>query len=182
MTSFAIRGLFSRAAVTRPVLTRQAWRSVSRVATSQPPAASLPQLSNFSNLLLASVSAAAAAGAVSLHDASSPAGPGTSLSDAGSGTSQYHFIADAAEKAAPAVVNILAQVRQMQGFQQRVGAATGSGFIVSDSGLIVTNAHVVSGPGGGARDHPLLSAPPAPAPVRRNSSLDDQTRPWTESL
>ena len=50
-----------------------------------------------------------------------------------------YFIADAAAKAAPAVVNILVQ----QDGALPVGSS-GSGFIVSSDGTVLTNAHVVS--------------------------------------
>ena len=48
-----------------------------------------------------------------------------------------NFIADAAEKASPALVNIKVE----SSFQQ----SSGSGFVVDSSGLILTNCHVVSG-------------------------------------
>ncbi len=56
-----------------------------------------------------------------------------------------NFIADAAERASPAVVNIqcIAKGRFMSGI------AGGSGFIISSDGMIVTNAHVVSMANGG---------------------------------
>jgi S1-C subfamily serine protease len=53
----------------------------------------------------------------------------------------FNFIADAAEVAAPTVVNILCEIRQYGGI---AGLATGSGFIVDSSGLVATNAHVVA--------------------------------------
>lgn len=57
-------------------------------------------------------------------------------------SSRFNFIADAAEVAAPAVVNILVDVRGPMGMG---GLATGSGFIVSATkGLVATNAHVVA--------------------------------------
>ncbi len=55
------------------------------------------------------------------------------------------------EKAAPGVVFITAQVvqdSQSSPFglpQQQQGQATGSGFVIDDKGLILTNAHVVEG-------------------------------------
>ncbi|KDO24525.1 hypothetical protein SPRG_10340 [Saprolegnia parasitica CBS 223.65] len=49
-----------------------------------------------------------------------------------------NFIADAVEKAAPAVVNITIDYGHLQ------GSSSGSGFILERSGLIVTNAHVVA--------------------------------------
>jgi len=57
-------------------------------------------------------------------------------------SSRFNFIADAAEVAAPAVVNILVDVHGPLGMS---GLATGSGFIVDSSkGLVATNAHVVA--------------------------------------
>ena len=65
--------------------------------------------------------------------------------------SGFNFIADAAAEAAPAVVNLLVEVRGAFGEK---GIATGSGFIFDASGLVATNAHVVapaiSGGGGGS--------------------------------
>ena len=52
----------------------------------------------------------------------------------------FNFIADASEVAAPAVVNIVAEMRTA--FLS--GMASGSGFIIDASGLVATNAHVVS--------------------------------------
>lgn len=51
-----------------------------------------------------------------------------------------NFIADAIEESMPAVVNIKMDVRQ--GFQ--TGQSSGSGFIITEEGLVVTNAHVVA--------------------------------------
>ncbi|KAL4530046.1 hypothetical protein Ndes2437B_g08428 [Nannochloris sp. 'desiccata'] len=51
-----------------------------------------------------------------------------------------YFISDAAFKAAPAVVNILVQ---QDGVMPGVGSS-GSGFIVSPDGSVLTNAHVVA--------------------------------------
>lgn len=63
---------------------------------------------------------------------------------------QFNFIANAAEKTAPAVVYIEIHNEAMRRYvsqardrkQQPVGA--GSGFIVTDYGIILTNAHVVN--------------------------------------
>ncbi|OQR92703.1 serine protease family S01B [Achlya hypogyna] len=49
-----------------------------------------------------------------------------------------NFIADAVEKAAPAVVNITIDYGHLQGM------SSGSGFILDPMGLVVTNAHVVA--------------------------------------
>jgi HtrA serine peptidase 2 len=51
------------------------------------------------------------------------------------------FVADAAEIAAPSVVNLSVKVGGMRG--NIVGESTGSGFIFSEDGFCVTNAHVV---------------------------------------
>ncbi|XP_075468229.1 serine protease HTRA1 isoform X2 [Ascaphus truei] len=56
---------------------------------------------------------------------------------------KYNFIADVVEKIAPAVVHI-ELFRMLPFFKREVPAATGSGFIMSEDGLIVTNAHVVT--------------------------------------
>ena len=55
-----------------------------------------------------------------------------------------NFIADAAEVASPAVVNIITNTG--------LGQSSGSGFIVSKRGFVVTNAHVVQN----ARDGSVL--------------------------
>ncbi|XP_060950957.1 serine protease HTRA1B-like [Limanda limanda] len=56
---------------------------------------------------------------------------------------KFNFIADVVEKIAPAVVHIELYRKTM--FSKReVAVASGSGFIVSEDGLIVTNAHVVA--------------------------------------
>ncbi|OCT96446.1 serine protease HTRA2, mitochondrial [Xenopus laevis] len=55
----------------------------------------------------------------------------------------FNFIADVAEKTAPAVVNI--EILDTHLFSRReVAVSSGSGFLVSPDGLIVTNAHVVA--------------------------------------
>uniref|UniRef100_A0A4W4H564 HtrA serine peptidase 1 n=3 Tax=Electrophorus electricus TaxID=8005 RepID=A0A4W4H564_ELEEL len=56
---------------------------------------------------------------------------------------KYNFIADVVEKIAPAVVHI-ELYRKMVFTKREVAVASGSGFIVSEDGLIVTNAHVVA--------------------------------------
>ncbi|XP_062269899.1 serine protease HTRA1B [Platichthys flesus] len=56
---------------------------------------------------------------------------------------KFNFIADVVEKIAPAVVHI-ELYRKMMFSQREVAVASGSGFIVSEDGLIVTNAHVVA--------------------------------------
>lgn len=56
---------------------------------------------------------------------------------------KYNFIADVVEKIAPAVVHI-ELYRKLVFSKREVAVASGSGFIVSDDGLIVTNAHVVA--------------------------------------
>ncbi|KAJ8264447.1 hypothetical protein GJAV_G00149270 [Gymnothorax javanicus] len=56
---------------------------------------------------------------------------------------RYNFIADVVEKIAPAVVHI-ELFRKMTFSKREVAVASGSGFVVSEDGLIVTNAHVVA--------------------------------------
>ncbi|KAM6964573.1 serine protease HTRA1B-like [Tautogolabrus adspersus] len=56
---------------------------------------------------------------------------------------KYNFIADVVEKIAPAVVHI-ELYRKMVFTKREVAVASGSGFVVSEDGLIVTNAHVVA--------------------------------------
>ncbi|XP_051784628.1 serine protease HTRA3a isoform X2 [Erpetoichthys calabaricus] len=56
---------------------------------------------------------------------------------------KFNFIADVVEKIAPAVVHIELFLRHPL-FNRNVPLTSGSGFIMSDTGLIVTNAHVVT--------------------------------------
>ncbi|MGH0130931.1 UNVERIFIED_CONTAM: hypothetical protein FKN15_003133 [Acipenser sinensis] len=56
---------------------------------------------------------------------------------------KYNFIADVVEKIAPAVVHI-ELYRKLTFSKREVAVASGSGFVVSEDGLIVTNAHVVT--------------------------------------
>ncbi|XP_033885862.1 serine protease HTRA1B isoform X2 [Acipenser ruthenus] len=56
---------------------------------------------------------------------------------------RYNFIADVVEKIAPAVVHI-ELYRKLTFSKREVAVASGSGFVVSEDGLIVTNAHVVA--------------------------------------
>ncbi|XP_029382105.1 serine protease HTRA3 isoform X2 [Echeneis naucrates] len=62
---------------------------------------------------------------------------------AGSPRYKFNFIADVVEKIAPAVVHIELFLRHPL-FGRNVPLSSGSGFVMSDNGLIVTNAHVVS--------------------------------------
>ncbi|XP_078285250.1 serine protease HTRA1-like [Rhinoraja longicauda] len=57
---------------------------------------------------------------------------------------KFNFIADVVEKIGPAVVH-LELYRRVPFTNREVSVASGSGFIVSEDGLIVTNAHVLSG-------------------------------------
>ncbi|KAM9426563.1 serine protease HTRA3 [Pholidichthys leucotaenia] len=56
---------------------------------------------------------------------------------------KFNFIADVVEKIAPAVVHIELFFRHSL-FGRNVPLSSGSGFVMSENGLIVTNAHVVS--------------------------------------
>uniref|UniRef100_A0A3B4TKL7 HtrA serine peptidase 3 n=1 Tax=Seriola dumerili TaxID=41447 RepID=A0A3B4TKL7_SERDU len=56
---------------------------------------------------------------------------------------KFNFIADVVEKIAPAVVHIELFLRHPL-FGRNIPLSSGSGFVMSDNGLIVTNAHVVS--------------------------------------
>uniref|UniRef100_A0A673T3K9 HtrA serine peptidase 3 n=1 Tax=Suricata suricatta TaxID=37032 RepID=A0A673T3K9_SURSU len=56
---------------------------------------------------------------------------------------KFNFIADVVEKIAPAVVHIELFLRHPL-FGRNVPLSSGSGFIMSEAGLIVTNAHVAS--------------------------------------
>ncbi|KAM9558259.1 serine protease HTRA1A-like [Salvelinus alpinus] len=56
---------------------------------------------------------------------------------------KYNFIADVVERIAPAVVHI-ELYRKMAYSKREVAVASGSGFVVSEDGQIVTNAHVVA--------------------------------------
>ncbi|KAM4854893.1 serine protease HTRA3 [Thomomys bottae] len=56
---------------------------------------------------------------------------------------KFNFIADVVEKIAPAVVHIDLFLRHPL-FGNNAPLSSGSGFIMSEAGLIVTNAHVVS--------------------------------------
>ncbi|XP_068597195.1 serine protease HTRA1A-like [Brachionichthys hirsutus] len=56
---------------------------------------------------------------------------------------KYNFIADVVERIAPSVVHI-ELFRKMTYSKREVAVASGSGFVVSEDGLIVTNAHVVA--------------------------------------
>uniref|UniRef100_A0A674BB29 HtrA serine peptidase 1a n=1 Tax=Salmo trutta TaxID=8032 RepID=A0A674BB29_SALTR len=56
---------------------------------------------------------------------------------------KYNFIADVVERIAPAVVHI-ELYRKMTYSKREVAVSSGSGFMVSEDGQIVTNAHVVA--------------------------------------
>eukprot|EP00615_Pteridomonas_danica_P008512 CAMPEP_0114344298 /NCGR_PEP_ID=MMETSP0101-20121206/11309_1 /TAXON_ID=38822 ORGANISM="Pteridomonas danica, Strain PT" /NCGR_SAMPLE_ID=MMETSP0101 /ASSEMBLY_ACC=CAM_ASM_000211 /LENGTH=383 /DNA_ID=CAMNT_0001479565 /DNA_START=120 /DNA_END=1271 /DNA_ORIENTATION=+ len=55
--------------------------------------------------------------------------------------SSFNFIADAAAVASPAVVNVVVNIGNGLGL---IGQASGSGFLIDSSGLVATNAHVVT--------------------------------------
>ncbi|XP_077161368.1 serine protease HTRA4 [Paroedura picta] len=56
---------------------------------------------------------------------------------------KFNFIADVVEKVAPAVVH-LELFRRLPYSNKEVLVSSGSGFIVSEDGLIITNAHIVT--------------------------------------
>ncbi|XP_040887056.1 serine protease HTRA3 isoform X1 [Toxotes jaculatrix] len=64
-------------------------------------------------------------------------------SQAASPRYKFNFIADVVEKIAPAVVHIELFLRHPL-FGRNIPLSSGSGFVMSENGLIVTNAHVVS--------------------------------------
>uniref|UniRef100_A0A1A8Q4S5 HtrA serine peptidase 3a n=1 Tax=Nothobranchius rachovii TaxID=451742 RepID=A0A1A8Q4S5_9TELE len=72
-----------------------------------------------------------------------PPGAGHSLVRLSSPRYKFNFIADVVEKIAPAVVHIELFVRHPL-FGRHVRVSSGSGFIVTHTGVIVTNAHVVT--------------------------------------
>uniref|UniRef100_UPI0037E89691 serine protease HTRA3 isoform X2 n=1 Tax=Semicossyphus pulcher TaxID=241346 RepID=UPI0037E89691 len=67
----------------------------------------------------------------------------TGTSQAVSPRYKFNFIADVVEKIAPAVVHIELFLRHPL-FGRNIPLSSGSGFVMSENGLIVTNAHVVS--------------------------------------
>ncbi|KAM3623077.1 uncharacterized protein V6R79_006537 [Siganus canaliculatus] len=73
----------------------------------------------------------------------SASGAGSSLLRPGSPRLKFNFIADVVEKIAPAVVHIELFIRHPL-FGRQLRLSSGSGFIVTHSGVIVTNAHVVT--------------------------------------
>ena len=56
---------------------------------------------------------------------------------------QFNFIADVVEHVAPAVVHIEVDLTEASYFGTVYGISNGSGFIVDEKGVILTNAHVV---------------------------------------
>lgn len=57
-------------------------------------------------------------------------------------TKTLNFLADAVEVAAPAVVHVEVN-SQHRSFRYGAHSASGSGFIVTEAGVVLTNAHVV---------------------------------------
>ncbi|XP_072233067.1 serine protease HTRA3-like [Leuresthes tenuis] len=72
-----------------------------------------------------------------------PCDTDTGSSHAASPRYKFNFIADVVEKIAPAVVHIELFLRHPL-FGRNIPLSSGSGFVMTDSGLIVTNAHVVA--------------------------------------
>ncbi|KAM9717834.1 serine protease HTRA3 isoform 2-T2 [Menidia menidia] len=72
-----------------------------------------------------------------------PCQASTGPSHAASPRYKFNFIADVVEKIAPAVVHIELFLRHPL-FGRNIPLSSGSGFVMTDSGLILTNAHVVS--------------------------------------
>ncbi|CAJ1086450.1 serine protease HTRA3 [Xyrichtys novacula] len=72
-----------------------------------------------------------------------PCETGTGPLNSASPRYKFNFIADVVEKIAPAVVHIELFLRHPL-FGRNIPLSSGSGFVMSDNGLIVTNAHVVS--------------------------------------
>ncbi|XP_075870206.1 serine protease HTRA1A-like [Nelusetta ayraudi] len=70
-------------------------------------------------------------------------GKGTTQKNPDSPRHKYNFIADVVERIAPSVVHI-ELFRKMTYSKREVAVASGSGFVVSEDGQIVTNAHVVA--------------------------------------
>ncbi|KAM9364106.1 serine protease HTRA1A-like [Pholidichthys leucotaenia] len=68
---------------------------------------------------------------------------GTAQDNPDSPRHKYNFIADVVERIAPSVVHI-ELFRKMTYSKREVAVASGSGFVVSEDGQIVTNAHVVA--------------------------------------
>ena len=56
---------------------------------------------------------------------------------------QFNFVADVVEIIAPAVVHIEGENRQDRFMGHVMSSSSGSGFLVSEDGLVLTNAHVV---------------------------------------
>merc|ERR1711871_500751 len=158
----------------RPVAARLRRPSLAPAPTANPRARFRCQTFNFSSpstpnsLRFSAEGTTVAAGAVALAAAfsvaavtahtdpasASPASPASNARDDLSSSASTKspsqrflspdFISDAVSRAAPALVNLTVEV---SGWGGAIGQSTGSGFIISEDGYVVTNNHVVAAGG-----------------------------------